>query len=168
MRLYDFPPSGNGYKVRLLLAHLRRQYEYVPVDILRGETRTPAFLRMNPNGRIPVLELDDGSHLAESNAILYLLAQGTRFWPPDARDAAEVLQWLFFEQYSHEPNIATARFWLSIKRIDLTPFYRELLEQKQTQGRAARTVHDRRYRPLCLYACGSRGWIRLDALSVFA
>jgi glutathione S-transferase len=83
MKLYDDPISGNGYKVRLLLAQLGWRYEYVPMDILRGETRTPAFLARNPNGRIPVLELDGGAHLAESNAILFWLAQGTAFWPAD-------------------------------------------------------------------------------------
>jgi len=81
MKLFDFPPSGNGYKVRLLLSHLERPYRYIPVDVLKGETRTPRFLEMNPNGRIPVLELDDGTFLFESNAILHWLAQDTAYWP---------------------------------------------------------------------------------------
>ena len=117
MKLYDFPPSGNGYKVRLALAHLGIQYEYVRLDILAGETRTPAFLAMNANGRIPLLQLPDGTHLAESNAILFYLAQGSHLWPGSAIEQAQVLQWMFFEQYSHEPNIATLRFWRSIRRI---------------------------------------------------
>jgi glutathione S-transferase len=154
MKLYDFPQSGNGYKVRLVLAHLRRNYQYVPVDILRGHTRTPEFLRINPNGRIPVLELEDGSHLAESNAILYFLAQGTRLWPDEPRSAAQVLQWMFFEQYSHEPNIATPRFWLSIKKIEMTPFHRELLEEKQTQGRAALAVMEQHLERVPFFAAG--------------
>jgi glutathione S-transferase len=140
MRLFDYPLSGNGYKVRLLLSHLARPYEYVPVDILKGETRTSQFLAKNPNGRIPVLELDDETYLAESNAILYLLAQNTPYWPNTALAQAQALQWMFFEQYSHEPNIATARFWLSIKKIETTPFNEELLRQKQFLGRAALTV----------------------------
>lgn len=140
MRLFDYPLSGNGYKVRLLLSHLDLPYEYVPLDILKGETKTPSFLQKNPNGRIPLLELDDGTYLAESNAILYLLAQNTPYWPSGAREQAQVLQWLFFEQCSHEPNIATARFWLSIKKVAPTPFNMELLRQKQTQGRAALEV----------------------------
>jgi glutathione S-transferase len=137
MRLFDYPLSGNGYKVRLLLAHLEMPYEYVPMDILKGETRTPQFLEKNPNGRIPLLQLDDGTYLAESNAILYLLAQNTPYWPSTLLAQAEVLQWLFFEQYSHEPNIATARFWLSIKKIETTPFNEEVLRQKQSLGRSA-------------------------------
>jgi glutathione S-transferase len=140
MRLFDYPLSGNGYKVRLLLSHLEIAYEYVPVDILKGETRTPQFLERNPNGRIPLLELDDGTYLAESNAILYLLAQNTPYWPQTTLAQAQVLQWMFFEQYSHEPNIATARFWISIKKLETTPFNVELLRQKQSLGRAALKV----------------------------
>jgi glutathione S-transferase len=111
MRLHDSAFSGNSHKVRLVAAQLGRPLEIVPVDILRGESRTPEFLRMNPNGRTPVLE-DDGFVLAESNAILAYLARGTRLLPEDRRRWALVFQWLFFEQYSHEPYIATSRFWL--------------------------------------------------------
>jgi glutathione S-transferase len=110
IRLYDFLPSGNGYKVRLLLHQLRIEYELVECDILDGATHTPAFLEKNPNGRIPVLELPDGTCLSESGAILYFLAEGTSFLPLEKLDRARVLQWMFFEQYSHEPYIAVARF----------------------------------------------------------
>ena len=137
MKLYDYPKSGNGYKVRLLLAHLAIMYEYIPVDILKGETRTPGFLQKNFNGRIPVLELDDGTCLPESNAILFYLSHGTQYWPDSVLEQARVMQWLFFEQYSHEPNIATPRFWLTIKRIEDTSFNKQLLAQKQEQGRQA-------------------------------
>ena len=113
MRLYDDPCSGNGYKVRLILALLGRDYDYVPLDIDKAETRTPKFLGKNPNGRIPLLELDDGRLLAEFNAILHYLAEGSAFLPTDRFAHAQVLQWMFFEQYSHEPNIATVRFWLT-------------------------------------------------------
>jgi glutathione S-transferase len=140
MKLYDYPASGNGYKARLILAHLGLTYEHVMVDILRGGTRTESFLARNPNGKIPVLEFDDGRVLPESNAILFFLSQGTPYWPGDRFEQADVLRWLFFEQYSHEPNLATARFWLTIKKIELTPFYRELLGQKQTLGRNALKV----------------------------
>src|SRR5262252_6397462 len=142
MKLYDDPTSGNGYKARLLLAHLSRSYQYVPIDILRGESRTMEFLQKNPNGRIPVLELDDGSYLPESNAILYFLAQGSAYWPADQVEQAQVMQWLFFEQYSHEPNIATPRFWLTIKGMEKTPFNLELLAQKQKAGNQALAVMD--------------------------
>lgn len=137
MKLYDYPKSGNGYKVRLLLAHLAIPYKYIPVDILKGQTQTPEFLHKNLNGRIPVLELDDGTCLSESNAILYYLAQGSRYWPDSTLGQAQVMQWLFFEQYSHEPNIATPRFWLTIKQSEDTAFNKELLTQKQEQGRQA-------------------------------
>ncbi|MCZ6524358.1 MAG: glutathione S-transferase, partial [Alphaproteobacteria bacterium] len=107
-RLYDYLDSGNGYKVRLLLSQLGIPFERVELDILAGETRTPEFLAKNPNGRIPVLETGDGAYLPESNAILFYLAEGTRFLPGDPLERAQTLQWMFFEQYSHEPNIATA------------------------------------------------------------
>jgi len=112
MRLYDFLESGNGYKVRLLLAQLGVPYERVEVDIISGGSRTPEFLRKNPNGRIPTLELDDGTCLAESNAICFYLAEGSRFLPDNRLIRAQVLQWMCFEQYSHEPFIATSRFLL--------------------------------------------------------
>ena len=108
--LYDYLESGNSYKVRLLLHQLGQPFERLELDITQGETRTPEFLARNPNGRIPLLELDDGSHLAESGAIIFFLAEGTPFLPNDARDRARVLQWMFFEQYSHEPYIAVLRF----------------------------------------------------------
>src|SRR5262249_4409721 len=112
LRLYDFLGSGNGYKVRFLLSQLGLPFEYVEKDILKGETRTPEFLAINPNGRIPVLRLEDGTHLSESNAILFYLAEGTPFLPADRLERARVLQWMFFEQYEHEPNVAVARFLL--------------------------------------------------------
>ncbi|WP_169546149.1 glutathione S-transferase family protein [Sneathiella aquimaris] len=111
--LYDFLPSGNGYKVRLALKHLQLPYTLVEKDILKGETRTKDFLRLNANGRIPLLQLENGECLAESNAILMYLAEGTSLLPTDRIEKARVLQWLFFEQYSHEPNIAVLRYWMT-------------------------------------------------------
>lgn len=110
MKLYDYLPSGNGYKVRLLLSWIGEPYEFVPVDIHARETHTPEFLSKNPAGQIPLLELDDGRVLAESNAILFYLALGTDYLPTDAFAQGEVLRWMFFEQYKHEPAIAVARF----------------------------------------------------------
>jgi len=110
MHLFDYLDSGNGFKVRLLLAQLGMQYEWTNVDIDKGETRTPEFLKRNPNGRIPTLLLDDGTYLAESNAILWYLAEGSRFVPATQLGRAQVLQWMFFEQYSHEPFVATPRY----------------------------------------------------------
>ncbi len=112
LTLYDYLDSGNGYKVRLALSFLEIPYRFVEVDILTGATRTPEFLAKNPNGRIPVLELEDGTCLAESNAILWYLADGTPLVPEDRLQRAQVLQWMFFEQYSHEPYVATPRFIL--------------------------------------------------------
>jgi len=112
--LYSMQSSGNSYKVRMLLARLKERYRLVELDLFKGETKTPEFLAKNPEGRIPVLELPDGRFLAESNAILVYLAEGTPYLPADKLDRAEVLRWMFFEQHSHEPAIATARFWLHL------------------------------------------------------
>ena len=112
LRLYDHLESGNGYKVRLLLHQLELPFERLELDVTDGETRTPEFLARNPNGRIPVLELEDGRYLWESNAIQFFLAEGTRFLPEDPLERARALQWMCFEQYSHEPFIAVVRFWV--------------------------------------------------------
>jgi glutathione S-transferase len=111
MKLYDSAISGNSYKVRLLLNQLGIPCTIVPIDILKGGSRTGEFLKINPNGRTPVLD-DNGFVLAESNAILAYLARGTKFLPDDRPQWALVFQWMFFEQYSHEPYIATSRFLL--------------------------------------------------------
>lgn len=115
MRLYNMQNSGNCYKVRLAAHQLSIPIELVEIDILVGETRTPAFLARNRNGRVPLLELEDGRFLPESNAILFYLAEGTPLLPQDRFARAQVLQWMFFEQYSHEPYVAVARFWWSLK-----------------------------------------------------
>ena len=141
MRLYDYLPSGNGYKVRLLLAQLAIPFELVQLDIVKGETRTPEFLAKNPNGRIPLLEVEPGKFLPESNAILFYLSEGTPFLPADRWERAQVLQWMCFEQYSHEPNIATVRFW--VHYTELTPERRAAIEQKRPLGYAALDVMER-------------------------
>jgi len=110
MKLYDYLPSGNSYKVRLLLSYLDIRYDWINLDIIKGDTQTEEYKSKNPVGQIPLLELDDGRRIAESNAILYFLAEGTPYWPVGAYDQAKCLQWMFFEQYKHEPNIAVARF----------------------------------------------------------
>lgn len=110
IRLYDYLPSGNGYKVRLLLTQLGIPFERIELNITKGETRTPEFLQRFPNGRIPAGELDDGKLLFESNAIILYFAEGTPFLPADRFQRAQVFQWLFFEQYSHEPYIASVRY----------------------------------------------------------
>jgi glutathione S-transferase len=110
-RLYDYFESGNAYKVRLLLSLLAEPFERVQLDILKGETRTEAFRAKSPSQRVPVLELADGRCLAESNAILSYLAADTAYSSADPFERAQMLQWMFFEQYSHEPYIAVVRFW---------------------------------------------------------
>ena len=135
LRLYDYFDSGNGYKARLALAQLAIPYRLIAVDIEKGETRTAEFLAMNPNGRIPLLVLENDACLAESNAILCYLSEGTALMPEAALDRALVLQWLFFEQYSHEPNVATARYWL--RHGHLTPARAPLFAQKRLAGYAA-------------------------------
>ncbi|MCE2571147.1 glutathione S-transferase family protein [Motilimonas eburnea] len=110
MRVYGDVQSGNCYKVKLLLSLLQQDYQWIDVDILAGETKTEQFLAMNANGKIPLLALDDGRYLAESNAIMGYLAAGTPLLPQEPFQLAKVYEWLFFEQYSHEPYIAVARF----------------------------------------------------------
>ena len=136
IRLHDNLSSGNGYKARLLLAQLGVPFERVEYDIDRAETRTPEFLRMNPNGRVPVLELEDGRFLPESNAILFYLAEGTPFLPDDHFGRAQVLRWAFFEQYSHEPNIASPRYWIT-HNLPMIEERRVMLEPKRKLGYAA-------------------------------
>ncbi|KAF1011532.1 MAG: Disulfide-bond oxidoreductase YfcG [Pseudomonas fluorescens] len=109
-KVYGDYKSGNCYKVKLMLNLLGVPYQWVDVDILKGDTETAEFLAKNPNGKIPVLELEDGTCLWESNAILNFLADGSEFLPTEPRLRTQVLQWQFFEQYSHEPYIAVARF----------------------------------------------------------
>jgi glutathione S-transferase len=113
MLLYNSPVSGNCYKVRLLFAHLGVEYETVDVSVVDRSNRAELLGDLNPGLRVPTLVLDDGRPLAESNAILWYFADGTPYVPDGPYERAQVLQWQFFEQYSHEPNIAVARFWLA-------------------------------------------------------
>ncbi|OFW99081.1 MAG: glutathione S-transferase [Alphaproteobacteria bacterium RIFCSPHIGHO2_12_FULL_66_14] len=142
LTLYDYMDSGNGYKVRLVLAHLGLPYKLVECDILKGETRTPEFLKRNPNGRIPTLQLEDGSFLAESGAIIWYLAEGTPLAPKDRKARAETLQWMFFEQYSHEPYIAVARFWKHYLP-KLTPLQEMDLPNRMKGGYAALDIMEK-------------------------
>ena len=112
--LYSMQRSGNCYKVRLALAQLRVPYQLVEIDILKGETHTPDFLAKNPNGQIPLLEIEPGKYLAESNAILWFLAERSELLKEDPIERASILQWLFFEQHAIVPNIGAAYFWLCL------------------------------------------------------
>lgn len=114
--LYSMQRSGNCYKVRLGLSQLGIPYHLVEVDVLKGDTRTPHFLSKNPNGQVPLLEVDDGRYLPESNAILWFLAENTPLLSDDPIVRAATLQWMFFEQHALEPNVGAAYFWLALVR----------------------------------------------------
>ena len=134
LRLYDYPDSGNCYKVRLVLGQLGQlgqPFERVHLDILEGETRRPEYVSKNPNRRVPLVEWPDGRRLAESNAILYHLAGGSPYLPADPWECAQVLQWVFFEQYSHEPYIAVVRHW---HMAGLVEGNRGVLPEKMERG----------------------------------
>ncbi|MSQ54402.1 MAG: glutathione S-transferase family protein [Betaproteobacteria bacterium] len=135
---YGMSSSGNCYKVKLALEQLALPYRWVEVDTTKGETRSAEYLARNANGQVPVLQLEDGSHLPESNAILWYLAEGTPLAPADRAGRARALQWMFFEQYSHEPCIAVARFICYYLPPDSPR--REELPQLQERGRKALSV----------------------------
>ena len=138
LTLYGMTGSGNCYKPALLMRQLGLPFKWVEVDILAGGSRTPEFLARNPNGKVPVLEVTDAGRtraLAESNAMLCYLAEGTRFLPEDRWPRAQVMQWLFFEQYSHEPYIATVRFW--VKYLNKRDEWREKIAEASKKGHAA-------------------------------
>jgi glutathione S-transferase len=147
-RLYDYLPSGNGYKCRLVLKQLALPYELIELDIRTGATRTAAFLAKNPNGRIPLLEIPGKGFLSESHAIVAFLAEGTRLIPADPFERARMWQWMCFEQYNLEPNIATLRFWLKLGRTRAE--LGEKLVEKKKNGYAAldvleESLRDREY-----------------------
>ncbi len=131
MKIYGDSQSGNCYKVQLLAHHLNLEHQWIEVDILAGETQTDEFRARNPNGKIPLLELPSGEYLSESNAILNFLAHGTAYLPESPLERARVLSWQFFEQYSHEPYIAVARF---IAKYLGRPAEREAEYQSKQQG----------------------------------
>ena len=125
--VYGTSASGNCHKVRMVLDITGTPYAWREVDILQAGTRSPEFLRLNPNGKVPVVVLDDGTALAESNAILWYFGEGTRLLPDDRLGRAQMLQWMFFEQYTHEPAIAVARFIRVVLQKDDDPRLPELL-----------------------------------------
>jgi glutathione S-transferase len=138
--LYNSQVSGNCYKVRLLLAHLGVEYERREVDVVDRSNRRELLGDLNPALRVPTLVLDDGRPLAESNAILFHFAQGTPYLPEDRYELAQVLQWLFFEQYNHEPNIAVVRFWIAYSGA---PPAADEIEAKRRGGYAALDAMER-------------------------
>jgi glutathione S-transferase len=137
-KIYGDVNSGNCYKVKLLAEQLGVEYQWINVDTLKKETQSPTYLQKNPNGKIPLLETTEGQHLPESNAILYFLAEGTRYLPESRFERAQVLQWLFFEQYSHEPYIATARY--IIRYLNRPAEMEATLQAKMVPGHKALRV----------------------------
>jgi glutathione S-transferase len=135
--LHQMQESGNCYKVRLAARQLGVQLKLKDYGVLDGSTRTPEFLAKNPNGRVPLLEFEDGRCLAESGAILWHLSEGTCLLPADRWARAEALQWMFFEQYSHEPYIAVARFWLAFAPKQELEKKRHLVPDWHARGNAA-------------------------------
>ena len=162
-RLYDYLPSGHGYKVRLVLKQLALPYELIELDIRTGATRTADFLAKNPNGRIPLLEIPGKGFLPESHAIIAYLAEGTRLIPADPFERARMWQWMCFEQYNLEPNIGTLRFWLKLgrTRADLG----EKLVEKKKNGYAALDVLEESLRD-CEYLAA--GQYSLADISLYA
>jgi glutathione S-transferase len=142
IRLYNSPDSGNSYKVRLLLRQLEMPFERIDIDLLAGETAKPRFRARNPLGQTPFVELDDGRVLAESNAILWYLAEGSPLLPEDRWTRAQILQWMNFEQYRIEPNIGTPRFWITM--LKLADARREQIAEKRKAGNAALAILDAR------------------------
>jgi glutathione S-transferase len=144
MKLYGDAISGNCYKVQLLLEQIQRPFDWIPIDLASSGNRTGHFLQVNPNGEIPVLELDDGRRIAESNAILCYLAEATGFLPDDSFTKAQVLQWLFFEQNSHQPFVASARYIVHHLRRPVR--LEQKLQEKMESGYHALEVMDRHLR----------------------
>ena len=142
VKVYGDIQSGNCYKIKLLMSYLEIEHEWLHVDILKGETHSDEFKKMNPNTRIPVLVLNDGRTLTESNAILNFLADGSELLPADRVLRAQVLQWQFFEQHSHEPYIATARY--INKYLGLPDERRTEFDEKQEGGHKALSVMEQR------------------------
>jgi glutathione S-transferase len=133
--LYGYAISGNCWKPAFMLRQRGLPFRWVEVDIIQRQTRTPEFLALNPNGRVPLLQLPDGRLLAESNAMLLHLGEGTDWLPADAYDRAKVYEWLFFEQYSHEPAIATVRFWVAY--LGKGEEWRDKIAETMVKGHAA-------------------------------
>ena len=136
--LYGNSLSGNCWKPAFMLRQCKLPFRWVEVDILKGQSRTPEYLAMNPNGRVPLLQFPDGRYLAESNAMLLHLGEGSRWLPHDAFARAKVYEWLFFEQYSHEPYVATVRFWVAY--LGKKEEWREKVGEAMVKGYAALRV----------------------------
>jgi glutathione S-transferase len=167
MRLHSAPRSGNSYKVRLLLGLLGTRYEIINYDTRGGETHAPQFLEnVNPDGKIPVLELEDATMLPESGAILHYLAEGTPYLPEEKLERAQVLRWMFFEQYSLLPNLSRPRLW-RMWEVEITPQREAELEQFFEQGYRALSVMERHLSDRREFFVGDRPTVADVALYVY-
>jgi glutathione S-transferase len=167
MRLHSAPRSGNSYKVRLLLGLLGTRYEIINYDTRGGETHAPQFLEnVNPDGKIPVLELEDAAMLPESGAILHYLAEGTPYLPEEKLERAQVLRWMFFEQYSLLPNLSRPRLW-RMWEVEITPQREAELERFFEQGYRALSVMERHLSDRREFFVGDRPTVADVALYVY-
>ena len=139
--LYGSSISGNCWKPAFMLRQRELPFRWIEIDVRAKQSRTPEFLALNPNGRVPLLQLPDGRLLAESNAMLLHLGEGSRWLPSDAYLRAKVYEWLFFEQYSHEPYVATVRFWVAY--LDKGEEWRDKIAEAMIKGYAAFDVMER-------------------------
>ncbi len=160
---YGFSRSGNCWKVRQILELAKAPFRWVEIDSNGGETRTPEFLALNPNGKVPIVRLADGSVITESNAILLHFAEGTRYLPPPGLARTRVHEWLFFEQYSHEPYIAVARNWISY--LKAKEKYKDRLPEIMERGYKALDVMERR---LCSHAFLTDAGFTIADIALFA
>ncbi len=151
MLLYDSPVSGNCYKVRLLLAHLGLPYERESLDVVDRSNRPEVLGGLNPSLRVPTLVLDDGRSLGESGAILWYFGEGTAFVPDDRYERAQVLQWMFFEQYDHEPAIAVVRFWVAFS--GRPEAFADRLEERRAAGYRALDAMERHIAGRRFFVC---------------
>ena len=156
--LFSMQSSGNCYKPRLLMHQLGIDFRLIETDPSKGGTRTPDYLALNPNGKVPLLVLPDGRKLSESNAMLLYLAEGTPYLSADKYERARTYQWLFFEQYDHEPTIAVARSWMSIYPDRIGKATPEQIANWQTRGHRALGVME--------VGLTGRDWLAGDAYSV--
>lgn len=151
-KVYGDSLSGNCYKVKLILNQLNLPYEWKEIGATSGKTGSEQFLAINPLGQVPVLELESGEHLSQSNAIMHYLARGSELLPEKALDLARVLEWLYFEQYSHEPVIATVRFWIYYLKAEQD--YAEQIAANRPKGYAALDVMENHLKSYSFLAAG--------------
>jgi glutathione S-transferase len=152
LRIYGDPYSGNCYKARLAAVQLGLPHQWVDIDIMKKESRTPEFLARNPTGQVPLLEVEHGVYLPESNAILHYLADGSPLLPAERLQRAQILRWMFFEQYTHEPSVASARF--IVRYLGRPAEHEALLQRRISEGHEALAVMEQHLATHPFFAAG--------------